>query len=185
MLDSFQEDGIFPSCNHLLKRAHKERKICGAQTFSSLAGILSGPIALLGSSDSGTSWTSRDNTYCPKSIVLEITASRGLQVSDAVGAGTLRFGDRVEVVFEQVSNIAGILHGKSRITTSPCHFVRDDGLLETRIYFISFFYFIYFIFILCIYLFIIIFCRLPSAVRHLPSASVVRFGIFADKCITS
>ena len=79
MLDSFQEDGIFPNCNHLLKRAHKKRKIWGAQTFSSLVGILSGSIALLGSSDSGTSWTS-DGDREITLIVLRVLFLKSQQV---------------------------------------------------------------------------------------------------------
>lgn len=71
-------------------------------------------------------------TYCPKSIVNGITASRGLPVSDAVGASTRRFEHRVEVVVEQVSNVAWIPGVNNRITTSPSLVVWNGGLLESR-----------------------------------------------------
>ena len=50
-----------------------------------------------------------------------------------VGARTRRFEHRVEVVVEQVSNVAWIRGGKSRIKTSLRYFVWNAGLLESRI----------------------------------------------------
>ena len=127
----------------------------GAQTLSNLAGIVSGPVALLGSRDGRTSRTSvgereregergggrgrereRDITYCPNQRVLSVESMQVgfLQVRDALGAGTRRFEHRVEVVLEQVSNVAWIrgCNYFSRITTSPSHFVWNGGLLESR-----------------------------------------------------
>ena len=73
----------------------------------------------------------RDITCCTK-YVNGITTSRGLHVSDAVGAGTWRFEHRVEVVVQQVSNVTWIRGGKSRIKTSPSCFIWNSGLLESR-----------------------------------------------------
>ena len=73
----------------------------------------------------------RDITCCTK-YVNGITTSRGLHVSDAVGAGTWRFEHRVEVVVQQVSNVTWIRGGKSRIKTSPSCFIWNGGLLESR-----------------------------------------------------